>query len=289
MNLSFLPDKYLGIIKNIDYDLLYEIRLRTGYPTKINYNNKIVYLSYQGLTTDKDKAIICTNIDITEIINNLTERSLYAFNDRIKEGYLSTTSGVRIGLAGECVFCDNKIQTIKNFSSLNIRVPHQIKNCSNKFIKDIISKGIINNTLLISPPFLGKTTLLKDIAIQLNSRQNNSILIIDERGEFAEIDGENIDKITFSNKTFAFNNALRSLSPSIVITDELSSKEDWEYAKNAINSGVKIIASCHSDSLDSLIRKDSFIENLFERYIVLSKNKSFGQVDKIFNKELRKI
>ena len=289
MNLSFLPDKYLGIIKNIDYDLLYEIRLRTGYPTKINYNNKIVYLSYQGLTTDKDKAIICTNIDITEIINNLTERSLYAFNDRIKEGYLSTTSGVRIGLAGECVFCDNKIQTIKNFSSLNIRVPHQIKNCSNKFIKDIISKGIINNTLLISPPFLGKTTLLKDIAIQLNSRQNHSILIIDERGEFAEIDGENIDKITFSNKTFAFNNALRSLSPSIVITDELSSKEDWEYAKNAINSGVKIIASCHSDSLDSLIRKDSFIENLFERYIVLSKNKGFGQVDKIFNKELRKI
>ena len=289
MNLSFLPDKYLGIIKNIDYDLLYEIRLRTGYPTKINYNNKIVYLSYQGLTTDKDKAIICTNIDITEIINNLTERSLYAFNDRIKEGYLSTTSGVRIGLAGECVFCDNKIQTIKNFSSLNIRVPHQIKNCSNKFIKDIISKGIINNTLLISPPFLGKTTLLKDIAIQLNSRQNHSILIIDERGEFAEIDGENIDKITFSNKTFAFNNALRSLSPSIVITDELSSKEDWEYAKNAINSGVKIIASCHSDSLDSLIKKDYFIENLFERYIVLSKNKGFGQVDKIFNKELRKI
>ena len=287
MDLTFLPNKYTDAIKNINYNLLYEIRLRTGYPTKLNYNNEKVYLSCQGITFEKEKAIICIKSDINEVINNVTERSLYAFNDRIKEGYLTTKNGIRIGLAGECVFFENKIQTIKNYSSLNIRIPHQIKDCSEKIIGKIFYDNTVNNSLLISPPFLGKTTLLKDIANKLNSSLNSSILIIDERGEFAEIEGENIDKISYSNKSFAFNYALRSMSPNIVITDELSSKEDWLCAKNAINSGVKIIASCHSDSVENLVKKEFYIKNLFDKYIVLAKNNGFGHADKIYNKDLK--
>lgn len=289
MDLLFLPNKCLDAIKKINIDLLYEIRLRTGFPIKVNYNNQILYLSYNGVCNDTSYAIICNNSDILEIINNVTERSLYAFNDRVKEGYLPYKYGVRIGLAGECVFSDNKIQTIKNFTSLNIRIPHQIKNCSKSLVDKIISQnGLIHNSLIISPPFLGKTTLLKDIAIRLNELKNLSILIIDERGEFAEINGENIDKITFSNKTFAFNNGLRSLSPNVVITDELSNNDDWLCVKNAINSGVRIVASCHSDSIENLTNKDFFIKNIFDRYFILSNN-VFGQVEKIFNKDLNQI
>ncbi len=289
MDLSFLPIKYTNAIKNIDINYLYEIRLRTGYAVKVNYNNKNAYLSFYGLTQNCKDAIICSSFDISEIIKNVTEHSLYAFNDRIKEGFITTKHGVRIGIAGECVFCENKIQTIKNFSSLNIRIPHQINGCSSGVIKEIINQGKVNNTLIISPPFLGKTTLLKDIATELNKVVNLPILIIDERGEFNNIEGENIDKITYSNKNYAFNYGLRSLSPSVVITDELSNSEDWLCVKNAVNSGIKIIASCHSDCLENLASKNCFIKNLFDRYIVLSNNGEFGKVEKVFNKELNEV
>lgn len=286
MDLSFLPNKILSAIKSINQELLYEIRVRTGFPIKVNYNNDVLYLTYNGVSINELNSIICNDDDISTIINNITERSLYAFNDRIKDGYLTTKNGVRIGIAGECVFCDNKIHTIKNFTSLNIRIPHQIKDCSISFIDKIIDKyNNVNNTLLVSPPFLGKTTLLKDIATKINQINNLSILIIDERGEFAEINGVNIDKISFSNKIYAFNNGIRSLSPSVVITDELSNERDWLCVKNAINSGVKIIASCHSDNVEQLCSKDYFIKNLFDRYIFLSKCKKFGQVEMVLNKE----
>ena len=268
MDLSFLPYKYINVLKNTNINLLYEIRLRTGYPVKLNYNNENVYLSHNGITTNKENVMICSNSDICEIINNVTEHSLYAFNGRIKEGYLTTKGGIRIGLAGECVFNDDKIKTIKNFSSLNIRIPHMIPDCSNSFINQIILKENVNNTLLISTPFKGKTTLLKDIAIKINKILALPILIIDERGEFAEIEGENIDKISYSNKEFAFNNGLRSLSPSIIITDELSSVEDWVFVQNAVNSGVKIVASCHSDNIEDLQKKQFFIKDIFNRYVV---------------------
>ena len=192
MNLSFLPSKYLISLTKFDVDFLYEIRLRTGYPVKVNYSNKNYYLSESGLTNNQSQSLICSQLDIDYVVERITERSIYAFNDRLKDGYITTCEGIRIGIAGECVFNDGKIQTIKNFSSLNIRIPHLIDGCSTKIMPFIYSKGILNSTLIISPPFLGKTTLLKDIIKNLNSLNIGSILVIDERGEFSAVKGENI-------------------------------------------------------------------------------------------------
>lgn len=285
MDLSFFPLRYQIALDNIDINLLYQIRMRKDYPIKINYDNKNMYLGQAGLSLDKGKSLIASKEDIDFIIDSVTEHSIYAFNDRIKNGYISTKSAIRIGLAGECVFHDGKIQTIKDFSSLNIRIPHEISNCSSKIIKHISSQKKVNSSLIISPPFLGKTTLLKDIALQLNKHDVGAILIIDERGEFNNINGENIDKITYSNKEYAFNFAIRSLSPSIIMTDELSGENDWKCAFNALNSGIKIIASCHSDNMDNLLNKKFFIDRIFERYIILKQGAKFGEIDSIFDKE----
>lgn len=289
MNFNFLPETLYSALSLINLSYLYEMRLRVDYPVKVNYKNKIYYLSKAGLTKKNNKAIICNINDVEHIIGVVTERSLYAYNDRIKEGYLTTKDGIRIGLCGECVFDGGQIITIKNLTSLNIRIPHEIYNCSKVIFNTIYKNKNVNSTLIIAPPFLGKTTILKDILRKLNDKNKYSILVIDERGEFSSIKGENIDNIKYSNKSYAFNYGVRSLSPNVVITDELANEQDWLCAKNAICSGVKIIASCHCDNINKLMKKSNFINNIFDYYVVLKSNGKFGQVDKIFDSELNLI
>ena len=288
VNLDFLPSKILGALKKTDLDALSELRLRMGFPIFGIFNGKKAYLAPSGATLDKTSAFMCGQEDISETVNSATERSLYAFNDRLKQGFITTRDGVRIGVAGECVFDNDKISTIKKISSLNVRVPHEIKNCSASIYHKIYS-GTVYNTLIISPPAKGKTTLLKDLARKFNDNTDYSILIIDERGEFNRIAGENIDVIKYSNKIYALNYAIRSMSPQIVITDELQSKDDWKSAEQATNSGIKIIASCHGKNISDLKSKDFFNKTVFERYVVIDDKKPAGSIKGIFDKDFNAV
>ncbi len=277
--LSFLPNRYISYLNQIEYSTLYEIRLRAGFKVKLRVCHDNIYLG----------DIVCSQKDIDEIIKNVTERSLYAFNESLKKGFLTTKNGIRIGVAGECVYDNGNIVTIKNISSLNIRIPHCIDGCSDKIYPHILN-GQLYNSLVVSPPFYGKTTILKDIIKKLNNENNLSILLVDERSEFCSICGENIDNIKYCNKEYAFSYAIRSMSPNVIITDELSEKKDWEAVKNAVNSGVKVIASCHGNSLEQIRKKDFFLCGVFERYIVLdSENGQAGIVKEIYDGDCKLI
>ena len=282
---SFLPVKIKIILKNIECQFLYELRFRAGFPVTANYKNKRVYLTNNGIDYQDNDAVICTLEDIKQIINVVTEQSLYAFNDRIKQGFITTRCGVRIGIAGDCVIDNGQVTTIKNINSLNIRIPHDIEGCANKLLKYVNSNGKIYSSLLISPPTCGKTTMLKDLIKKLNTNNIGSILVIDERGEFNHIGGVNIDTIRYSDKFYAFNYGIRSLSPSIIITDELSEVNDWKCAESAVNSGVKIIATCHGGEVDDIIKKRHFIKGIFDRYIVLKNDGIPGIIKNVYDKD----
>ena len=282
ISLSFLPQTILSALEGESLDGVSELRLRAGYPIFALINGKKVYLKENGTTVDKSKAIRCTENDLTETILNITEKSLYAFNDRLKQGFLTTKDGVRVGLCGECVSDNGNIITIKKFTSLNVRIPHEIKGCSTYIFNKILSKNIYN-TLIISPPAKGKTTILKDLARKINDFTDKSILIIDERGEFSSIVGENIDAIRYSDKVYALNLGVRSMSPQVVITDELQTENDWKCVEYAATDGVKIIASCHGKSIEDVKNKPFFNGKVFERYVVLDAAKSAGTVKEIFD------
>lgn len=278
MDLSFLPNHFIDFININGTDKLYEIRIRNGFPIKINYDN-VYYTS--------ENKFNCTSQDIENIISTVTERSVYAFNEYIKNGFITTKNGLRIGLAGECVIDSGQVITIKKIQSLNIRIPHEIENCSKLIFPHVFLDEILN-TLIISPPFCGKTTILKDLAIKLNRLDKYSILIVDERAEFENINGINIDKIKYGSKDFAFNYGIRSLSPDLIITDELSTVSDWNCIKNAIYSGVKVLASCHGKDINDIKNKNGFL-NVFERYVILKNNGQAGEVDKILDKDFNEI
>ncbi len=282
MELEFLPLKLKNVLYDYDLDKIYEIRLRVNQPVKVNYCGEYKYL----LNKAKEK-VLCIKNDIDEIIKNVTEYSVYAHNEKIKNGYLYSPGGVRLGLCGECVYDNDKIITLKNISSINIRLPHNVAGCSNLFFKKIISKEKVCNTLIISPPLLGKTTLLKDVALKLNCLNLGNILIIDERGEFFEIVGDNIDKICFCDKTYAFQSGVRVMSPQIIIADELMGEKDWNYVLDACRSGVTVIASVHGYSIEDVKEKVYFNKDVFDRYIVIG-NK-IGNVIAVYNKAFNKI
>lgn len=290
MELSFLPTEIKSAISRIDNNNLYEIRLRTGFAVSVNIKGKKHFLSKNGVCKKDKDSIICTDNHIKEIICNVTEHSIYAYNDCLKNGFLTTKIGVRIGVAGEVVYAADKPLTIKNISSLNLRIPHFIKDCSGflyKYLKNEQSE--LNNLLIISPPTCGKTTILKDLALKINDCNDYQVLIIDERGEFAEVRGKNIDSVKYCDKSYAFNYGLRSLSPNVVVTDELSGQADWQCVYNAVNSGVKIIASCHADGIKTVRNNAHFIGGVFDIYAVL-KNKSFaGEVVKLYDKDFKLI
>ncbi len=287
MDLSFFPERYVGILNKVNLIELYEIRLRIGYPVLLKFPNKTLYLGDCGETLLEENALICVQNDINDIINNVTEHSLYAFNDMIKNGYLSTNQGVRIGLAGECVFENGKIITIKNFSSLNIRIPHEIRNCSENFYNKIYNKkdNYLFNTLIISAPLYGKTTVLKDLARKIDKEDYGSILIIDERDEFVNVKGKNIDSIKYSDKLYAFEFSLRSMAPRVVITDELTTENDWQCVFNASNSGTAILASCHARTIEDVICKKYFKKGVFERYVLLKSSGNAGVLDCVYDGE----
>ena len=286
MDLTFLPLKIQLYIEQIDVDKLYEIRLRLNYPIILKLQCGIGYLTLNGFSFDSSKALTCEYGFIDEILSNVTENSMYAFNDRLKSGFLTTNDGIRIGIAGECVTDNNKVITVKNITSLNIRIPHFVTGCSNGIFDKICDGKNILNSLIVSTPGFGKTTILKDLAFQVNKLIKKPILIIDERGEFFNVFGENIDIIKYSDKLYAFNYALRSMSPYVVITDELVTLNDWDCVRNANESGVRIIASCHSDSIEKLVMKEYFSKYIFERYFLLECKDSPGILKNVYNGEL---
>lgn len=289
MNFNFLPREIREIIEKLNMDNLYEIRLRKGFPIIVNYNFKKFYISKNGLTDYESQGIVCSNKLINEIILSVTEHSLYAFNDKLKNGFITTKDGDRIGIAGECVF-DKEIITIKNVASLNIRVSHEINGCSDDWF-DYLQKGQdFYNTLIISPPFCGKTTVLKDIARKINTFCNKNILIVDERGEFEKVVGSQIDIIKYSNKSYAFEYGVRSMSPDVIITDELVTENDWDCVYKTSYNGVRVIASCHGENVNDLMQRKNFNSNVFERYVFLRANKEKpGVLEGIYNNKFEKI
>ncbi|MCL2847939.1 MAG: hypothetical protein FWE13_04230 [Firmicutes bacterium] len=291
---KILPCSILEPIgKFLDFDRFFELRLRSGKAICINYGGKIFYLGSKGLCENKDDAFISSSGLVNEVVVRATDYSLYAVNDQLKTGFLSLKGGVRIGICGEVVVEGGAVKTIKNFSGINIRIPHEVVGCGEKVYKECFKNGL-NNVLVISPPGAGKTTILRDLARLLGLRVPKvNVLIVDERCEIAASFGgrssmnvgEHSDVFVLSPKSFAFGAGIRTLAPDVIITDELASVDDATAVSYAVSAGVCVIASVHGKSVEDIKRKAGFSElvegGVFDRFVVLSNRDGPGTIEKI--------
>ena len=294
---KLMPHELMNAIKKLNIAKLTEIRLRVGKPVIVHYGG-IYYLSNEGVTDVLSKSIMTKKNMIDFIISSACDDSLYAYNDEIKNGFLTTTGGIRIGLAGQCVNDEKSVKTIKNFSSINIRIPHEVKNCSLKVL-EFVTEPHLQNTLIMSPPGAGKTTLLRDLAFQLSQKCLLNVLVVDERNEIANCVngiaqfelGVLTDVMTNCSKQFGLENGIRSLSPNVVLTDEIANKNDVNSIEFALSCGVNVIATTHCSDIYSFKRKKDFekiVENsMFERYIVLSSKNGFGTLEGVYDRNFK--
>ena len=280
LDFTFLPESVSAPLSRIGTEKLYEIRMRAGAPVVVNHDNKRLFLGRERLTIDAGRAIFCDRELIEETLFRAADYSLYAANESLKSGFVTTRGGVRVGVCGECVFDGKNIVTIKNFTSLCIRIPHFIEGAANELIRRAFADGV-KNTLIVSAPGYGKTTILKDLCRVF--AENYNVLVIDERGELEDERLAKADIVKFSDKLYAFQYGIRSLAPQIVMTDELSGKEDWECVRRAVNNGVKIIATAHGDGAESIQNRPEFLSGLFERYVVLRSQGRAGCVEAVYD------
>ncbi len=296
---KILPDNIYNILINkVNFNSINEIRLRADKPIVLSIGGQRIFLGEYGVTGNLKEAIKVSKITIEDIIFRASECSIYSVNEQIKKGFIVTEGGIRLGLGGDLIEENNNIKTMTNFTSVNIRIPHEIKNCSLPVFDYLLVDGNVMNTLVISPPGAGKTTFLRDFVYQLSERNFAfNVLVLDERGELDLGQNGSIgnfaDKISFSKKVVGFENGIRSLSPNIIVTDELGKEEDSEAILYAVNCGVKIIASVHSDNINNLIHKPFFEkiiqEKCFQRYVLLSMKNGPGTIEGVYNENFSRL
>ncbi|KGG81434.1 stage III sporulation protein AA [Caloranaerobacter azorensis H53214] len=316
-NLYSKSDEFEQILKYLDLDLsnilkkiplltrkrIEEIRLRIGRPLAINYDGKDLFLKPNGAITENIyDAYIVNEKNIRNTFQLISNYSVYAFEEELRNGFITVNGGHRIGITGKVLYRNNNIYTIKEISSLNIRIAREKKGVSDKIIKYVIKKpNTIYNTLIVSPPQCGKTTLLRDLIRNLSNgipRLNFyglKIGVVDERTEIAGIYkgypqndvGFRTDVLDSCRKFEGMMLLLRSMSPNIIATDELGEEKDIVAIHQALKAGVKIISTVHGESINDLLTrpylKQILKENIFERIIILSNRKGVGTVEDIMD------
>lgn len=288
---------YTIITTKFNFGYLNEIRIRVDKPIVVFVKGQAYFLGNNGLVTSEENAIIATKQMVEDIIFRASEFSVYSINEELKKGFIVLKGGERLGIAGTLVCEKGEIKTLNNFTSINIRIPHEIKNCSLDAFSFLVGEDGVKNTLIISPPGGGKTTFIRDFVNQLSIRNLSfNVLIIDERGEIAGDNGElNVGKfsdvIAFSDKKTGFMQGIRAMNPHIIVTDEIGGDEDIKAIKYAGNCGVKVIATIHAGSLEELKAKEGFedLKNTFERYVLLSKRNGPGTIEGVYNENFSRL
>lgn len=283
-----------------DRNKIYEIRLRVNAPLIVIYQGKEYFLTLEGvLTREEAKAYYVKTEDLKEMLEYISGYSLYAFEEEIRQGFLTVVGGHRVGIAGKTILDGNKIKSLKYISYINLRLSHQIKGCASPILPYIIKDRQICHTLIISPPRCGKTTLLRDLIRQVSNGNcympGVSVGVVDERSEIAgsyqgipQNDlGIRTDVLDCCPKAEGMMMLIRSMSPEVVAVDELGDYEDIHAIESVVHCGCKLFATVHGSSIEDIKRKPLLQrlmkEKVFERYIVLYKKDCAGQIKAIYD------
>ena len=186
--------------------------------------------------------------------------SRYAFNEEMKRGYITVKGGHRIGICGEIISDQSgKIQSIKYISSINIRIAHEIKGVADQVYNYVCVEEKIINTLIVAPPGMGKTTLLRDLLRKISygddKNRGRNVAIVDERGEIAacfqgipQLDvGPKTDVMDRCEKEAGMQMLLQAMSPQVIAVDELVSKKERKMIRQMMNRGCAVIATIHGE------------------------------------------
>ena len=252
------------ICYNINENTIEEIRIRVDRPVILKYP--------EGKEDILDHVV--TQNEILNILQSLCNNSIYSYQSQICDGYITLQGGHRVGITGNVAMKDGKITNVNYVSSLNFRIAREIIGASDEIFKEVItrinsqnnfknsnndtSNLEINNTLIVSKPGCGKTTVLRDLVRNI-SNMGFTVSLIDERGEIASMYkgipqndiGLRTDVMDNVTKSLGMKIAVRTMAPQVIVADEIGTDGDLEAINYGICSGVKGIFTAHGSDISS--------------------------------------
>lgn len=254
-----------SVMRALPYRLSDEIR-RTTSPARIE-EIRMRADRRCSLVVSGRNVMLETVLDRTElsaVLEGMCQGSLYAFSDTINQGYISLPDGVRVGVCGRAGCEGDRIIGIYEVSSLSVRIPHRSRPQGEEICRLLHGFDRTCGVLLYSPPGIGKTTLLRSVAVMLSSgawSDNASPLrtvVIDTRGELAfASEGRDLclDVLSGYPRRRGIEIATRCLNAEVIICDEIGDYEEAMSLVASHNCGVPLIASAHAGSVEQLLSR----------------------------------
>ncbi len=270
--ISFLPPRLKQILSDVSDEIkekTYEVRLRTEKCIVLITSDGVIFADKGKVTyIHSENLHKVTRQDINETFNRLCDYSVYSHSDSIVQGFITIHGGHRVGICGTAVTDNGRITSIRSISSLNIRIAREFRGCADKIIAEVFRKGL-TNIIIAGPPSSGKTTLLRDIVRQISSGISgvcHKVTVVDERCEIAPVNdgicvfdlGFNTDILSSFPKAEGIMCALRTLSPDMIVCDEIGTNDECESVKCGLNSGICFALSIHASDIYELKNKPQF-------------------------------
>lgn len=291
---SYMPEELRRIMRKIPQQSLNglsEIRLRINNPVSYVYGGISKFLIDSGDLVsgyDASACIRCDRATIERIFAALCRYSVHSCQRQLSEGFFTLKNGVRVGIAG--TYASDSSGKIKYVSSLNFRLSREVKNCAGELFERIFSSGL-RSLLICGGVNSGKTTLLRDLCRLCGIK--SKVVLIDERSELAASVGGiptndvgiQTDVLDGCVRSEGIVSAIRSLSPQIIFTDEISTPADADAIMQGFGSGVKFAATVHAGSFSELLARGvtrSLIDaGVFDYAVILAGESMPGRISEI--------
>lgn len=276
--LSALPPEEL---KKVD-----EIRVRAARPLMVCRGGSDAFVAPDGtLCKTPDKALTVQPEEIKHLFAAACQHSVYAYEEEMRQGFITLKGGYRLGLSGRVAVSGGRVAALSHCAGICVRIMRELKGCADGVLSFVRSGDQVCSTLIISPPMMGKTTLLRDLTRQISNglfgASGKRVCLVDERAELAgcvagvpQLDvGLRTDVLDGCPKAEGMMMALRSLSPEVLVTDELGGERDAAAVMEAAFAGVKVLATVHGQDEHDLMQRQGMRlllqERVFERYLIL--------------------
>lgn len=291
-----LPEKILHSIE--------EIRVRQGQSLEIITPKRVCFVNSLGQLTDSPfDGYKPSKEDCVKMLNLISNHSLYALEEELRRGYVTMEGGHRIGLSGKVVMERGQVKHLRDITGFNIRIARQVKGVSQSILPFFAVRNQLENLLIISPPQCGKTTLLRDLARVVSQGEygfpSRKVGIVDERSEIAgcvegvpQLDvGPRTDVLDGCLKAEGMMMLIRSMSPDLLVVDEIGRREDSDAIFEAVYAGVHLFTSVHGKSIEEICRRPAMTqlirERVFDRYVLLSRRQGPGTVETVYDASLK--